>query len=155
MLRCVVMGSFKSKPKIDEAINQFQGLGVQILAPELGRLNRSEHIGFFPLDSELHLSPGLVEEQFLNCLRRTSFAYLVNPDGYVGNTVSMEIGFCIAGLIPIFSKYPIDLTLGEDPSWKEIVSWVTTKTPKEVVELQTPKDMWVPNIFDVNRYSRR
>jgi hypothetical protein len=154
-LTCVVLGSFKAKPTIDKTIQEFTDLGVKVLAPEPGGLYKSDFSGFYPLESELKLDPGTVEQQFINHLRETSFAYLVNPNGYIGETVSMEIGFCLAGLIPLFTMCVIDPTLDDDPSWKEYISWVMVRTPEEAVKLQTPPEVWRPNIVDTIIYSRR
>jgi len=54
----------------------------------------------------------LVQDRHLECIRASSFLWLVCPDGYVGQSASMELGFAAAAGVPIFSmRAPSDLTL--------------------------------------------
>ncbi len=59
-LRCCVSGSFKFKPEIDLAIDEFADLGVIVLEPAKGWLYRDPHIiiagpSFRPLPNEVNI----------------------------------------------------------------------------------------------------
>jgi hypothetical protein len=145
------MGSFKFKASIDEAIKELKGLNVTVLGPDLGGLCKydadlvgkylgiDKEIDFFPLASERNMTPGQVETDFLKKIRKSNFVYLVNPKGYVGNCVSMEIGFCMGKNIPIYSLCPVDMTLDLDIFWKERVKYILTKSVSETVSLELEK----------------
>lgn len=150
-LTCVVMGSFKYKASIDETIKELKGLNVKVLGPDLGGLYKYDaelvgkyidvgsEIDFFPLFSERSMAPGQVETDFLRKIRKSNFVYLVNPKGYIGNTVSFEIGFCMANNIPIYSLCLVDTTLDPDIFWKKRVKYITTKSVSETVKLEFEK----------------
>ena len=56
----------------------------------------------------------LVQDRHLDSIRAADFLWLVCPDGYVGQSASMEIGFAAGAGIPIFAlRGPLDLTLRE------------------------------------------
>lgn len=129
------MGSFRNKQEIDSAIEEFTGLGVKVLAPEKGRLHESPWEGFFPTSHEIGLPPGLIEDGFLNNIRSASFVYLMNPISYIGNTVSMELGFSIALGKRIYAKEKLEpLTLDNDLRWLEINKCLEFLSYKEIVE---------------------
>ncbi len=141
-LRCVVSGSFlKFKPEIDLAIDELSNLGVVVLAPEKGWLLKPSSTivtpkgeFFRPLQSEQGMTPKQVEDSFLKALSLSDFVYVVNPDGYVGNMVSMEIGFAMARGIPVYSQRLISPKLDEDPLWNERISQIQTLTIFEVIK---------------------
>jgi len=56
----------------------------------------------------------LVQDRHLESIRAANFLWLVCPDGYVGQSASMEIGFAAGAGVPIFAtRPPADLTLRE------------------------------------------
>ncbi|HYM64999.1 MAG TPA: hypothetical protein VES68_00735, partial [Candidatus Sulfotelmatobacter sp.] len=100
-LSCVISGSFdKFKPEIDEAIDTFRDLGVNVLAPAKGwlyvashRLPEIKNQGFRPLPSEIGKGIREIEEDFLTSLARSDFHYVVNINGYIGTMTAFEMGF--------------------------------------------------------------
>lgn len=139
-LRCVVSGSFKFKPEIDRTIEEFTDYRAIVLAPEKGwvlvplqKILSLKDTTFRPLPSEKHMTPKQVESQFLHALGLADFVYIENPGGYVGEVVSLEIGFAIALGIPIYSREPININLDPDPFWKERVSQIKSLPPAEVL----------------------
>lgn len=133
-LTCVVQGSFRFKRKIDEAIEELTELGVQVLGPEKGDLYRSEWLGFYHLKWERPFTPREVEDSFLSLIRRSDFTYLVNPDGYVGNIVSFELGHCMGWGIPVYASNPIDHRLDPDPLWEKRIDYVEVMSVSQTVE---------------------
>lgn len=54
----------------------------------------------------------LVQDRHFESIRAANFLWLVCPDGYVGQSASMEVGFAAAVGVPIFATHaPGDLTL--------------------------------------------
>ena len=48
----------------------------------------------------------------MECVKAASFLWLVTPDGYVGQSASMEIGVAVSAGTPIYSQQiPSDVTL--------------------------------------------
>lgn len=140
-LNCVISGSFfKFKPEIDLMIDHFTDLGVTVLAPDKGwlyippaRLHRLEDRQFRPLPKERGMSIREIEDSFLEALSRSDFVYVVNPEGYVGDTVCFEMGFAMASGIPIYSQEQIPETLDPDPLWKLRIEAIEVLTPEEAV----------------------
>lgn len=141
-LKCVVSGSFrKFKQEIDTAIDEFTDYGVIVLAPDKGWLYIPPHklytlddINFRPLPTEVDMSVRQIEDNFLDALSKSDFVYVVNPNGYVGNTVSMEIGFAIGLGKPVYSQEPITPNLDIDPMWRERISNVKDCTIQEAIK---------------------
>ncbi len=139
-ISCVVSGSFNYKPEIDRTISEFSDLGVLVLAPEIGWIERPVREvlrlpagGFHPLPGERGMTPGTVEDNFLASLGRADFVYVENPEGYVGNSVALEIGFGLNLGKPIFSRFSIDVSLDQDPIWASRIARVEVASPEEVV----------------------
>lgn len=155
-VKAVVLGTFKAKDEIDLAIQELNDLKVKVLAPEQGGLSKSEFTGFYPLASERTFDPGDVETHFLAHVSQADFVYLIDPNGYVGTTVSMELGYCIGKLIPIYCKYPVDSGLDRDPAWEERISLFSVTTIEEAVRRVTREEKILrPNILETAVYSRR
>ncbi len=139
-LQCVVAGSFKFKPEIDIKIEELVDHGVVVLAPEKGwlyvprrRILRVEEQGFRPLPGEKGMSVRQIEDEFLWCLAKSDFVYVVNPAGYVGQVVAMEVGVALALSVPVFAQEEIGVDLDADPAWKERVAGVAVKTVADIV----------------------
>jgi hypothetical protein len=71
----------------------------------------------------------LVQDRHHECIRAANFLWLVCPDGYVGPSASMELGYAAAVGVPIFAlRHPSDLTLRQyvkiAPSLRAVVEIV-------------------------------
>ena len=108
MKRVYVCGSFKFIDKIEE----------------LEKLLQSE-------DVEFVVSKSLDARGILGCLEKVDQAdvvFVVNPDGYVGKSVSVDIGYAYARNKPIYVMFPI-----EDPPIMSLVKGVLSF--KELIDL--------------------
>ena len=93
---------------------------MECLTHELGEKNIAYEI------SESKDSRGI-----LGCLQKiddSDVIYIVNPDGYVGRSVSVDIGYAYAKNKRMYAMYPIS-----DPPVADLISGVMT--PDELVEL--------------------
>lgn len=113
-LAATVSGSFhRHMLAIQEAVHELVDAGVQVLSPADPRV--VDQVGeFLFVASDRIRAVKLVEDRHLESVRASDFLWLVAPDGYVGQSASLELGYAIAAEIPIFSNNkPSDLTLRE------------------------------------------
>lgn len=115
-LSCVITGSFKFKPEIDEVYDELRDNGIKVLAPEKGwlylplrQIIRLEELGTLrPLPSEKDMNPKDIERVFLSHLDRANFMYLMNPEDYIGLSGAFEIGWALAKKKPIYANKEIN-----------------------------------------------
>ncbi len=108
----VISGSFrKHLPEIQEAIRQFRALGVTVLSPQLSpAVNPSDD--FVVLETDDTDDPSVLEQRHLAAIKKADMLYICNPDGYIGLTVAMEIGFARAEGVHVVAYHaPEDVTL--------------------------------------------
>jgi hypothetical protein len=98
---------------ITRAVYELASQGVRVLSPADPRVVAAQGEFLFVASDPVR-SVRLVQDRHLDCIRASSFVWLVCPDGYVGQSASMEIGFAAGAHVPIFaSSMPLDLTLRE------------------------------------------
>jgi hypothetical protein len=92
-------------------VKAFNDRKIRVLSPE--DPTAVDSVGqFIFVASDRHRSIRLVQDRHLASISQSTFLWLVSPDGYVGQSASLELGFAIAFAIPIFSDVlPPDLTL--------------------------------------------
>jgi NTP pyrophosphatase (non-canonical NTP hydrolase) len=99
-----VSGSFtKHLDEVRAAVAEFDGLGVDVLSPRDGPPIRDES-GFVYLRGDTGRSDE-IEKRHLEAIERSDLLYIVNPNGYLGASVALEIGFAIAWRTPIWSSH--------------------------------------------------
>jgi hypothetical protein len=116
MITAVVSGSFKFKPEIDKTIETLEETGIKVIEPVKGWLilptsEISERLRFGqirPLPTEESLSTKQIEDRFLKALGRANLMYLMNHEGYVGSSVSLEIGYALGRQKPIYALEALD-----------------------------------------------
>ena len=141
-LKACVSGSFfKFKPEIDLAIEELSDLGVTVLAPDKGWLHISpqkitnpKDYEFRHLPTEKGMSIKEVENDFLLSVAKSDFLYVVNPNGYIGDMVAMEIGYAIALDIPVFLQQEVSQFLDLDERWDEIKPKLRVCTIQEAIQ---------------------
>ena len=101
-LKATISGSFnKYLEKIKEILEEFEDNDIEILSPKLSHIKSNEN-KFIIFENEDNC-PRELELKHLEAIQRSDFLYIVNPQGYIGNSCAMEIGFALAHNIPIFS----------------------------------------------------
>jgi hypothetical protein len=112
MLTATVSGSFhRHMEAITTAVHELAALSVRVLSPADPRIIAYQGEFLFVASDPVR-SVRLVQDRHLDCIRAANFLWLVCPDGYVGQSASMEIGYAAAVGVPIFaSQAPSDLTL--------------------------------------------
>jgi hypothetical protein len=105
---------------ITAAVHELAALSVRVLSPSDPRIVAAQGEFLFVASDPIR-SVRLVQDRHLDCIRASSFLWLVCPDGYVGVSAAMEIGAAREAGVPIFgTRAPNDLTM------REYVSVVTT-----------------------------
>jgi hypothetical protein len=114
MLTATVSGSFhRHMEAITSAVRELAALSIRVLSPADPRVVAA-HGEFLFVASDRVRSVRLVQDRHLESIRAANFLWLVCPDGYVGQSASMEVGFAAAVGVPIFATHPpSDLTLRE------------------------------------------
>ncbi len=140
-LSCSIIGSFKFKPEIDMVIEEFEDLGVKVLAPNKGWLYVHPHKQvipeskqYRPLPLEKHMSLRQVEDRFIDAINRSKFVYIVNPHGYIGASGAFEFGIAMGQEKPIFLQEEVDYSNEPDPLFRQkIERHSQVKSPSETV----------------------
>src|ERR1035438_10216265 len=114
MLTGAGSGSFhRHMGAITAAVHELAALSVRVLSPANPRVVAAQGEFLFVASDRVR-SVRLVQDRHLESIRAADFVWLVCPDGYIGQSASMEIGFAAAANVPIFSTCaPSDLTLRE------------------------------------------
>jgi len=112
MLNATVSGSFRRHMEaITAAVYELAKRSVRVLSPADPRIVAQQG-EFLYVASDPVTSVRLVQDRHLESIRIADFVWLVCPDGYVGQSGSMEIGYAAAAGVPIFASHdPTDLTL--------------------------------------------
>lgn len=112
MLNATVSGSFhRHMGAISTAVHELAALSIRVLSPAEPRVVAQQGEFLFVASDPVR-SVRLVQDRHLESIRAADFLWLVCPDGYVGQSASMEIGYAAAVGVPIFATQPpSDLTL--------------------------------------------
>jgi hypothetical protein len=113
-MRASVSGSFhRHMDAITSAVHQLASLCIHVLSPADPRVVAQQGEFLFVASDRVR-SVRLVQDRHLESIRAADFLWLVCPDGYVGSSASMEVGYAAAVGVPIFGAHaPTDLTLRE------------------------------------------
>jgi NTP pyrophosphatase (non-canonical NTP hydrolase) len=111
-LEVVICGSFRKDPQgLKAEFDELRELGLQILSP-LNTNIVSERDGFVYMKGEETGTPEGIESRHLEAITRSAFVWLHAPEGYVGPSAALEIGFARASGIPVYARVaPTDAAL--------------------------------------------
>lgn len=102
-MRVTVSGSFtKHWDDIQAAVRHFTELGAKVLSPINGPPVREEG-GFVYLRGDVGPAD-TVEQRHLCAIQQSDLLYIVNPGGYLGNSVALEIGYALSWHTAIWSS---------------------------------------------------
>jgi NTP pyrophosphatase (non-canonical NTP hydrolase) len=146
----VVSGSFRRDTEgLRQIHEELQDLGFGILSPV--RVDPAREVnGFVFMTGEEGETPERIELKHLEAIQEAAFVWLHAPDGYVGLSAALEVGFAHAQGIPVFCRTPIsDVTLGH------FVHQVDS--PADVMNLIRGHKLPVPapNVSAFQRYYKR
>ncbi|GAB4533101.1 MAG: hypothetical protein Tsb0020_49080 [Haliangiales bacterium] len=123
----VICGSFRKHFEgIQAAIADFGAHGVEVLSPKASPIvNPGEEFAILQADGDA--DPTTLEQRHLDAITAADAVYMYNPEGYVGASATMELGWTLALGKPVFAK-----ELPEDFTLKLFATEVAT--PAEVAE---------------------
>lgn len=145
-----VSGSFnKSLADIFNKVAEFESKGVTILSPRIADVKERRN-GFIVLEGD-EGSAADIELSHLGAISHSDFLYVMNPDGYVGRSVALEIGYALARGIPIFSF--------ESPKENVFSSFIKSQLSVEqiidVVSRTDPSLKQLSSISDMQKYVQK
>ena len=133
-LSVVISGSFRRYfDGISETVGTFESLGIDVLSPKASRvINPGEE--FAVLETDDTSDPRTLEQRHLDAITAADALYLYNPEGYIGDSSKMELGWAIALGKPVFCK-----ELVADSTLKFFCGTVATpEQVKTVLENRSP-----------------
>lgn len=137
-LSVVISGSFRRYfDGISETVKVFEVLGIDVLSPKASKvINPDEE--FAILETDDTSDPQTLEQRHLDAITAADALYLYDPDGYIGDSSKMELGWAIALGKPVFCKEPVaDSTLkffcGTVATPEQVKAALITRSPLETI----------------------
>ena len=94
-------------------IDQFENLGVNVLSPKKSKIINPDD-EFALLESDESDNIFSIENKHLSAIKKAGFLYVVNPNGYIGMTVTFEMGWAYANNCSIYCMHePNNIVLKE------------------------------------------
>jgi NTP pyrophosphatase (non-canonical NTP hydrolase) len=101
----VLSGSYrKAFEDLKRTYEEFRDLGCIVLSPSNVSIVREED-GFVYMKGEETETPENIEGKHLNAIQKADFVWLHAPDGYVGPTAALEVGFANAVGVPVYASH--------------------------------------------------
>lgn len=110
--RAVLCGSYRRDiPGLVRTYEKLTAAGMRVLSPT-GLDFVAEIDGFVLNQDEVGTPPEMIERLHLNCIRAADLVWLHAPEGYVGISGALEIGFACSAGVPVFAEEsPSDIAL--------------------------------------------
>jgi NTP pyrophosphatase (non-canonical NTP hydrolase) len=112
---------------LKRAYEELQDLGCRVLSPSRIEPSREEN-GFVYMKGEESDTPERIELRHLEAIQKAVLIWLFAPEGYVGLSAALEVGFAHAQGIPVFCKTKVT-----DPTLRNFV--ITVNCPAEALSL--------------------
>jgi NTP pyrophosphatase (non-canonical NTP hydrolase)/nucleoside 2-deoxyribosyltransferase len=123
----VICGTYRKDPEgLRRTFDKFKDEGFQILSPSNPFIESEQH-GFVYMRNESSHSPDQIENRHLDAIQQADFVWFFAPNGYVGPTGALEVGFARANGIPVYSDVELN-----DVTIKQFVQ--TVRSPEEVYQ---------------------
>ena len=137
-LNVVISGSFRRYfDGISETVKAFEALGIDVLSPKASKvINPGEE--FAVLETDDTSDPQTLEQRHLDAITTADALYLYDPDGYIGDSSKMELGWAIALGKPVFCKELVaDSTLnffcGTVATPEQVKTALASRSPLETI----------------------
>ncbi len=153
-LSIVISGSFRRYfDGISETVKAFEALGIGVLSPKASKvINPGEE--FAVLETDDTDDPKTLEQRHLDAITAADALYLYDPDGYIGDSSKMELGWAIALGKPVFCKELVaDSTLkffcGRAATPEEVKQSLESRAPLEIINPRSPVAVLQQYIHDM------
>ena len=123
-VKVTISGSFRRDPKgLIEIYDGLRSAGCNILSPPSATPMEYRKIGygdfvFMEGDSPHVYGPLEIERAHIAAIKESNFLWLHAPDGYVGVSAAMEIGYATALGIPIYTTDTVSDPIIQDAVWR-------------------------------------
>jgi NTP pyrophosphatase (non-canonical NTP hydrolase) len=108
----VLCGTYRKDPEgLRRTFEHLQDSGFSILSPT-NPFIETEEKGFVYMRHESMQTPHKIEDRHLDAIQQADFVWFFAPNGYVGPTGALEVGFARASGIPVYTDTVLnDLTI--------------------------------------------
>jgi len=119
VIRCTLSGSFRrDQAGVKRAYQELITCGCQVLSPH--RLDFDSSSTLFVKDKAEHeYSDASIEAHHLLAIKQSDFVWVYLPEGYLGLSGAMEIGYAIALGLPVFSDQ-----IPKEPVFQSLITTV-------------------------------
>jgi NTP pyrophosphatase (non-canonical NTP hydrolase) len=154
VVQVTVSGSFtKHWEQVQATVSEFERQGAEVLSPRNGPPIREDE-GFIYLREDIG-SADAIERRHLHAIQRSDLLYIVNPEGYLGTSVALEMGYALAWNTPIwsttgFSDSPHNLLVRSGGVVQAIEA-----INDSLGDLEFPKEVGLPDLQDYVRRMAR
>lgn len=148
----MICGSFHREPELlAETRQRFLAAGAVVLSPiDLDFV--AERSGFLFAAHECHEEPPKIEERHLAAMRDADFIWLHAPNGYIGASATLELGYAHALGLTVYSTEPPD-----EVAFREMVR--QAESPEQTLQLSDPEQLGADapscGLTTLQRYYRR
>ena len=108
----VLCGTYRKDPEgLRQTFDRLKDTGFSILSPSNPFIETEDH-GFVYMRRESMQTPDKIENKHLDAIQQADFVWFFAPDGYVGPTGALEVGFARAAGVPVYTDTSLnDLTI--------------------------------------------
>jgi len=108
----VLCGTYRKDPEgLRRTFERLKDTGFSVLSPSNPFIETEEQ-GFVYMRHESMQTPDKIEDKHLDTIQHADFVWFFAPDGYVGPTGALEVGFARASGIPVYTDTVLkDLTI--------------------------------------------
>ncbi|KKN00010.1 hypothetical protein LCGC14_1142100 [marine sediment metagenome] len=152
MYSVTISGSLrKFLDRIRVYIRDFEKNSIKVLSPKISEIQTNKD-GFIYFKNDKKKPIDLIEKTHLLNISYSDFLFVVNPNGYIGTSTLIEIGYALALNKKIFSSdLPSDMLLRQfvisGKTIPQIIELLPLKRHKKLSELS-------PNLNKIQKYIR-
>ena len=153
-LSVVISGSSRRYfDEISKTVKAFEALGIDVFSPKASKaINPGEE--FATRETDNISDPRILEQRHLDAITTADALYLYDPDGYIGDSSKMELGWAIALGKPVFCKELVaDSTLkffcGTVATPEQVKAALITRSPIETIDPRSSVDVLQRYIHDM------
>ena len=139
MYYTTISGSLRKFLKdISDYYLEFESHGVKVLSPQISKIkNPDDQFIYFEENGNKPIK--YIEKNHLLNIAQSDFLFVVNPNGYIGNSTLLEIGYALAKNIKVFSsEVPQDILLKNlltsNMTISEILNSLPDKSNQKILE---------------------
>lgn len=103
----VICASRRFRAQVHEFAKKLRDVGVIVYEPPLIDMSNNQSVMDLPQDLKDRLFDGATYRH-IQMIRQTDICYIINPDGYIGSSVTFEIGVAKGCNKPVWAQCDIE-----------------------------------------------